>query len=331
MKITKILDTTIICLLFSICSLILAYPLTASAAPNISLEKVSALNPQTTESTQSFSQRDLNQESILALDWVQTSAEYRASAYQSYSFARLILDRLLAISIDHPAIVLDLDETVFDNSPYYAAMVGTELKNTTQSWNQWVKAKKAKAVPGAIEFINYVNRATNVKLFFISNRYEKYPCQRNSQDLEIATIDNLKQLGVANVTDENVILRCEFANGDNLSKQLRIDAVIDGRADGEKHNVILAIGDNLLDFAEDVDLTLEARKEFVDNNASRFGQLNSNQDLRSLLPIFIILPNPIYGSWESALYQAKEFERNNSDELTTIQKNLQRLNALSIE
>ena len=72
--------------------------------------------------------------------------------------------------------------------------MGTNLQYTKKTWNQWVvKNEKAKAIPGAIEFINYVSNQTKAKVFFISNRYEKYPCQTQSEDLEEATINNLRK------------------------------------------------------------------------------------------------------------------------------------------
>lgn len=273
---------------------------------------------------ENFSQQDLNRESILALNWFQTSAEYRALAYQSYAVARLTLDKILELEIENPAIVMDLDETVLDNSPYYAAMVGNNTKDTIELWNQWVKSEQAEAIPGAIEFIEYVANNTNVRIFFISNRYEKYPCDSQVQDLEIATIDNLKKIGVREVSDENVILKCEFADGDNRSKTLRKKAVINGNADGIEHTIILSIGDNMKDFSENVDDSIEARKEFIDNNKSRFGRLSYSNNL----PAFIVLPNPFYGSWESTLYEARKLDKN---ELTPLQKNIDRLNALEIK
>src|SRR5690242_6899130 len=72
-------------------------------------------------------------ENLNAVVWTQTAAEYRAVAKQAYRLARLQLDAALAdptwtaateqTNVSPtlpPAIVLDLDETVLDNSAFQA-------------------------------------------------------------------------------------------------------------------------------------------------------------------------------------------------------------------
>jgi len=79
-------------------------------------------------------------ENLNATLWMQTSVEYRASALQAYHTARLALDAALAdprwtaaveqtgdAGAKPPAIVLDLDETVLDNSPFEARMIDAHL------------------------------------------------------------------------------------------------------------------------------------------------------------------------------------------------------------
>jgi 5'-nucleotidase (lipoprotein e(P4) family) len=61
-----------------------------------------------------------------AVLWQQSSAEARALQYQAYALARLMLDRDLRVNARlkrQRAVVVDVDETVLDNSASQAALV----------------------------------------------------------------------------------------------------------------------------------------------------------------------------------------------------------------
>src|SRR5690606_39342431 len=68
-----------------------------------------------------------------------------------------------------PAVVLDIDETVLDNSPYQARLVRDGGEYSDPSWDAWVEERKARAVPGVVEFARAAN-ARGVTLVYISNR-----------------------------------------------------------------------------------------------------------------------------------------------------------------
>ena len=66
--------------------------------------------------------------------WTQSSAKYRAIAYQTFALARLRLDQNLAghetrkrndirRALQRPAVIVDADETVLDNSRFQAELV----------------------------------------------------------------------------------------------------------------------------------------------------------------------------------------------------------------
>ncbi len=113
--------------------------------------------------------------------YVQKAAEYRAVAYQAFNLARWHLDadldkknvkKLPKAERKRPrAIIVDIDETVLDNSPAQAAGIKTGTPFNSKDWATWVEMQKAKAIPGAVEFLNYaVGRG--VKVFYLSNRDE---------------------------------------------------------------------------------------------------------------------------------------------------------------
>lgn len=205
--------------------------------------------------------------------WFQHSAEYKALMYQAYNAAESAVARDLKIKRKKKrAVILDVDETVLDNS--YAG--AGEIRNNTK-WHEglfgdWVKLKKATALPGARDFVKYLN-GKQVEVFFISNRRD---------DWFEETFQNLLAEGF-NIKRENLILM-----GDVKSKESR-------RAEIEKkYEIILLVGDTLLDFHSDFDgKSMKERNEVVDQHRQDFGKR------------FIILPNPMYGDWENTLPKTK--------------------------
>ena len=51
-----------------------------------------------------------------------------------------------------PAVILDVDETVLDNSPYQARLLVSGEAYSSDTWADWVEERDASPVPGAIEF-----------------------------------------------------------------------------------------------------------------------------------------------------------------------------------
>src|SRR5262245_15475416 len=51
-----------------------------------------------------------------------------------------------------PAIIVDIDETVLDNSPYQARLVASGKDYDEFTWSEWCREKRAKPLPGALEF-----------------------------------------------------------------------------------------------------------------------------------------------------------------------------------
>ena len=220
---------------------------------------------------------------------MQKAAEYRALAYQAFNIARLRLDadldkknlkRLPRAERKRPrAIIVDIDETVLDNSPSQAIGIKTGRPFNTADWYAWGEMRKAKAIPGAVDFLNYAI-AKGVKVFYISNRDE---VQKR------ATIDNLMKVGFKDVSDGNVLLRQTDASGRHISpKGPRRESVFRG------HRVVMLIGDNLDDFSD-----VFERK----NVGERFAE--TDKAIAEWGRKWIVLPNAMYGTWENALYDYK--------------------------
>ena len=255
-----------------------------------------------------FTQKQLNDQSLLAINWVQQSGEYQALTYQAYNIAKITFDYALNQNIANPAVVVDLDETVLDNSPYQASLIDSNEQFSPHTWNQWVKAEKAEAVPGSVEFINYVNNH-NGTVFFVSNRDESTTNDSKNNDLELATISNLNKLGIKEAIEETVLLKGEFTQNidgkEDKSKQWRRKAIANGLADGIKHNIVMLVGDNLNDFGEINKDNNKTRKQFVTTTKSQQG-IFEKQDDQKIKPAYITIPNPMYGYWEYGLYDSRK-------------------------
>lgn len=235
------------------------------------------------QSKQEPSDKGFNREyQIGAFLWYQTSGEFRALCYQAYNLAKMKLERELENKHNRKrAIVLDIDETVLDNSFSGAEEIQKRMNWDQNLFNLWVARKKAEAIPGAIEFLQYA-ASRKVEIIYISNRLTN-----QAED----TFENLKRLGIP-VKKENLYLQSQGWG----KEERRVEV-------SKKYDVVLFFGDNLGDFHKDWDKrTSEERRALVDSHRDDFGEK------------FIILPNPIYGDWEKSLPSAK----NKSDLLKTI-------------
>ncbi len=207
---------------------------------------------------------------VLAINWYQTSAEFRALSYQAYHIGRMMLDQeLKKRSPKKRAIVVDVDETVLDNSPHAARLV-FENRGYPHLWDEWVNAAKAEALPGAVEFLQYAV-SKGVDVFYVSNR--------RVDQVEV-TAKNLVARGFPQAVPSHML----FKEGES-TKEPRRQTIL------KTHNIILLFGDNLNDFAEVFEgKNVQERGAAVDALKEEFGKR------------FIVLPNPIYGEWEGALY-----------------------------
>jgi 5'-nucleotidase (lipoprotein e(P4) family) len=226
------------------------------------------------------------QDLLNAVLWMQRSVEYKAAALTAFALARLRLDQALAdpnwtaapkeqtgaYQSLPPAVILDVDETILDNSGYQAWMV---LKDTTfdsKTWNAYVNTVTSLPIPGAVEFARYAD-GRGVKVFYMSNR---------TAAEEPPTRKNLEKFG--------------FPMGGVVDTMLMVGKQPDwGSAKGTRrayiaktYRVLLNLGDNFADFVDEYRGSEAERQKVMDANRDRWGRE------------WIMLSNPAYGSFESA-------------------------------
>lgn len=212
----------------------------------------------------------------MAVTWQHRSAEKRACYHQAYRHAALALDRALEKSTSSRpgAVILDIDETVLDNSPFFATLLepGVDVRPETlmSKFMEWMESGEPKAQPGAAGFLNYAG-SRGVEPFYVSNRPEA---------MLNATIKVLRAEGCPNADPDHVLLKAGPLNffGEKQALWDRVAA---------DYEVLLYVGDNLDDLAGVfTDRGDDSGHDIVDDNAEAFGTR------------FILMPNPMYGPWE---------------------------------
>jgi len=234
-------------------------------------------------------ERGLVHESLNAVLWAQTSAEYGASTEQAFRLARLRLDEALRPENagwtaapeqvgDYadlpPAVVLDVDDGVLDTSSFQARIVKRDGRFRLAAWNEWVREEKGRAVPGAVEFAQYA-QAKGVRIFYVTNR---------EQAVEDATRRNLQTLGFPVDADGANILSKKEREEWGSDKGSRREFI------AARYRIVLIAGDDLNDFLSGSRLPPRERVALARRWRSNWGTK------------WIVLPNPIYGGWERSLY-----------------------------
>lgn len=204
-----------------------------------------------------------------AVLWYQTAGEARALYYQAYNLARLRLDQMLDTlsSTVKPAVVVDIDETVLNNSPHQAKLIATG-ERFPEYWKEWVELAEADPLPGSVSFLTYA-ASRGVAVFYVSNR---------DQNELVPTMENLKNKGFPQVEASHLLLKVKESGKEPRRKRIE-----------EQYQILLLCGDNLNDFTDLFERKpSEERNRVVDALQAEFGSR------------FIVLPNPMYGDWERA-------------------------------
>lgn len=258
---------------------------------------VFVLNACQTQKKSSINPNLITNNNLNSTLWLQTSAEFKASAWQTYNIAQKQLDAVLAdksltAAIEQtqdysglpPAIILDVDETILDNSPYQAQLIKNNVGFDLSTWDEWVSLKSAKAIPGAVDFINHA-LDKGVRIIFLTNREclqregNKDECPQKND-----TLDNLKEVGIKNISLDHLMIKYERDNWTSEKQSRRIAVV-------ENYRVLMLFGDDLGDFLPHVkkDITHQQRAALVQKHQQRWGHT------------WFVLGNPTYGSWQRVM------------------------------
>ena len=235
-------------------------------------------------------------EDLDALLWLQTSAEFIAITRQTFRLAEMNLGSALvdptwsacleqqrmfakqpgAMAALPPAVILDVDETVLDNSAYQARLIANGEEFDPKTWNLFVQEESGIAVPGAVDFIEAC-RAARVTVLYVTNR---------EYEVEYATRRNLVKTGLLQENDPDVLLTKNERQQWTSDKKSRRTHL------ASQYRILMILGDDLNDF---VSLGKKPTPEKRRKTATRYSDRWGRQ--------WMALPNPNYGGWERSLYQ----------------------------
>jgi acid phosphatase len=231
-------------------------------------------------------------DNLNAVAWSQTAIEHDLIYLQTYrdAQARLLAalhdrhwdalgkgDRTTPLKGLKPAVVLDIDETVLDNSPFAARMVQGNHEYNEAAWAAWCREESARALPGAVEFTRFAAKH-GIAVIYISNR---------AKDLEQATLANLRKAGFPLSGPQSflglgtVVDGCEQAGSEKGCRRQLV---------ARHYRVLMQFGDQIGDFVDVLANTADGRRKAVADYLPWIGTR------------WFVLPNPTYGSWEPALF-----------------------------
>lgn len=231
-------------------------------------------------------------DNLNAVAWTQTALEHDLIYQETYRSAQSQLlaalkdkhwdalpaeDRIAPYQHLKPAVILDIDETVLDNSPYQARLIRHGGEFNEADWAAWCKEARARALPGVVAFTQFAAKH-GIAVIYISNR---------AQDLDAATLDNLRSVGLpVSGPDAFLGLGTLLRGCDQVGteKNCRRQLV------SQHYRVLMQFGDQLGDFVTVLSNTSTGRAQAMAPYKDWIGTR------------WFVLPNPTYGSWEPALF-----------------------------
>ena len=281
--------------------------------PEVGVEMESEIvNPE--ELSAGYPHEDLD-----ALLWVRTSAEYDAIARQTFRAARASVgDALMQsdwtacleqqamvesgdkgsdwLASLPPAVVMDVDETVLNNSGFQVGLIEDDEEYSPDRWKEFCREESSTAIPGSVDFVNAC-RAAGVTVLFVTNR---------EYEVEAETRSNLIATGLMKEDDADIVFtkyEQEEWSSDKSTRRAHI---------ADQYRILLLLGDDLNDFVTlETRPSHEERRAAVEQYRDRIGEQ------------WFVLPNPNYGGWEQTLYNydynaTKETKRERKREQMTV-------------
>jgi 5'-nucleotidase (lipoprotein e(P4) family) len=224
----------------------------------------------------------------LATLWTQRSVEYKGNALTVYALGRYRLEEALAdknwtaapaeqkgnYQNLPPAVVLDIDETVLDNSHYQVWMMKNNQTFSLKTWNQFCAGQASLAIPGAVEFTKQA-AAKDMKVFYISNR---------GIETKKDTRENLEKLGFPMGGNVDTVLAQSEKPEWGSQKGTRRAAI------AKDYRILLNFGDQFGDFDDRYRTSEAERLKAFEENKARWGRE------------WLVIGNPTYGSFDTAPY-----------------------------
>ncbi len=222
--------------------------------------------------------------------YLSASAEYRACCHTIYKSAALRLEAILKNASPRPArpaVIMDLDETVVDNTAFQSYLYMSGKEYSDDLWDDYEKnhPQDVGLIPGAREFIASAE-SLGVTVIYLSNRMET-SAGPTAKALE------LNKINVSGIEGRLFLKPKEGPSG----KAARREAV------AVKYNVLMYFGDNLRDFSDSFAAPkMEAKATADDYRKANEKRAALADDARAHWGVdWFVLPNPVYGEWDKLI------------------------------
>lgn len=231
-----------------------------------------------------ISKEDISQRNYQAVKWYRNSAERNTNYIQTY---KLALEKTLKKSKQLKpyswGVILDIDETVLDNSEYNYQNVINHTTYSQESNYTYMESAVSIAIPGAKNFTCNIKKHKGY-VALVTNRDAKFAPQVIN-----ATVRNLKQQGICFDT----VL---FSTGSS-DKNPRFKAVNSGNYKSitttkklPKIKVLAYFGDNIQDFPN-----ITQKEAYLESQSLAYHKKFGDE--------YFILPNPVYGSFDKNSFE----------------------------
>ena len=253
---------------------------------------------------------------LLADVWQQASADFDANAYQAFNQAQRVLEQQQN-TLEHPAIVVDIDGTILEYIPMYSSPVHRDSP-TDNRYELWFmkELENAREIPGAKEFLESA-KGMGYEIFYVSARPHSTKRPGHENDIKEASINKLAKHGFPNADSRHVMHRNDFCPPDTIpcGKEFKRQAISTGKVDGTAYEITLYVGDLLTDFPLAEQALPPLEKSSVEATRSLFGRE------------YIIIPNSVSTSWMRYTYgkaAGKEFSKLGRQEQAELRRQLVR-------
>ena len=228
---------------------------------------------------------------LLADVWKQTSADFNAVAYQAYNQAQKVLEQQQN-TLEHPAIVVDIDGTVLDYIPMYSSPLHKDSPEDNR-YELWFlkEMEHSREIPGARDFLAAA-KGMGYEIFYVSARPNSTKRPGHKDDIKAASIKKLAKHGFPNADSKHVMLKDDFCPPETVpcGKEFKRQAISTGKVDGTAYQVALYVGDLLTDFPLAEQGLEPFEKSSVEATRDLFGRE------------YIIIPNTLNSSWMKYTY-----------------------------
>ena len=230
--------------------------------------------------------KSFQQQAMLSVLYAQTATEHKITNIQTFfqasnNLENALKDKNWTAALEQgdsyqekpPAIILDVDETVLDNSIFQARSILNGTSYPT-GWIDWGMEENAPPVPGVKDFLQKAKKM-GIKIFYVTNRV---------YELEEATLNNLLKEGLPIDSLDDLLMKGENNWGSDKTSRRELIA--------KDYRILMMFGDQISDFTplKESSVEIELRHNLVEKYAGFWGSK------------WYMLANPMYGKWEGALY-----------------------------